>query len=79
METYPPYIQLLLYLAGPAVIAAITGIIYLWRDFTAYKLYIAENYVKQEALKAMQNDMREMKNVLYQIAAKVGVPINNPF
>jgi len=73
-----PYTQLLIYLAGPAIIGLVTALIYLWREFTAYKLYIAENYVKQEAIHGIQRDMREMKGVLYQIAAKVGVPINNP-
>jgi hypothetical protein len=79
LESYPPYIQLLLYLAGPAILGVIAGVLYIWRDFTAYKLYIAENYVKQEAINSIQRDMREMKSVLYQIAAKVGVTINNPF
>lgn len=73
------YVQLLVYLAGPAVIALITVVVYIWRDFTSYKLYVAENYVKQQVLREMQNDMKEMKNVLYQIAAKVGVSINKPF
>lgn len=73
------YLQLLIYLAGPAIIALVTCIWKLWSDFNAFKLYVAENYVKQKVIETLTNDTREMKLILYEIAAKVGVPINRPF
>jgi hypothetical protein len=74
-----PYIQLLLWLAGPAVVALVASNFRLWVLFTNYKLYVAEHYTKKTDLQPLQRDVREMKGLIYQIAAKVGVEIQNPF
>lgn len=73
------YQQLLLYLAGPAIVGLVTAVVFLWREFASYKLHIAENYVKKGDLEEMKRDVRDMKSVVYEIAAKVGVTIQRPF
>lgn len=70
------YVQLLLYLAAPAILGIVGAIIKIWIDFTAYKLHVSENYVKRADLHEIKEDTKEMKSVIYQIAGKVGVPIN---
>lgn len=73
-----PYLNLLVYLAGPAIVGLVTAVVFLWRDLTNLKIHVAENYVKQKALGDLQKDTEEMKSIMYQIAAKVGVPIHRP-
>lgn len=70
------YIQLLIYLAGPAILGMVGAIIKLWRDFTDHKLHVAENYVKKEDMQEIKQDTKEMKGIIYQIAAKIGVSIH---
>lgn len=73
------YQQLLLYLAGPSIIGLVTAIIFLWREITAYKLHVAETYVKKGDLNELKKDVREMKGVIYDVASKLGVSIQRPF
>lgn len=73
------YLQLLIYLAGPAIIALVGCIWKMWSDFNNFKLHVAENYVKQRVLEDVNRTMTEMKALLYEIAAKVGVSVNRPF
>jgi hypothetical protein len=73
------YTQLLIYLAGPAIVGIVGALIKLWRDFVDYKLHVAERYVKKEDIHELTQDTKEMKGVLYQVAAKLGIAINRTF
>lgn len=67
------YVQLLIYLAGPAIIGIVSAIIAQYREFYQFKLHVAENYLKKSDIEELKMDSKEMKKMIYQIAGKVGV------
>jgi hypothetical protein len=67
--------QLLQYLIGAAVVGVVTGLIVLWREFTAYKLYVAENYINSKNGDKIEKEISQIRDALFMIAAKLEVPI----
>ena len=75
MDSYTPYVQLLLALAGPAIVGLVTAVIFLFRELNALKLHIAENYAKQATLVDIQQKVSDTRDIVMEIASKVGVQV----
>jgi hypothetical protein len=72
------YLKLLTYLAGPAIVSMVGAIVTLWRELSRHKLHVAENYLKKTDIEQLQTDVRETRDIVHQIAGKLGVP-TRPF
>lgn len=69
------YTQLLIYLAGPAIVGLVTAVIFLYKDINALRLHIAENYAKQATLTDIQEKVSDTRDIVLEIASKVGVTV----
>lgn len=67
------YTQLLVYLAGPAIVGLVTSVIFLYKEISALKLHIAENYAKQTTLTDIQEKVSDTRDIVVELAAKLGV------
>lgn len=67
--------DLIVYLSGAAIVALVAGFVALSRELSAYKTHVAETYVKTGALDEIKHDVRQLRDAVFQIAAKLEVPI----
>lgn len=67
--------QVLVYLIGSAVVGVVGALWVLWREFSAYQRHVAENYVNAKGVDKMEKDIRELRDAIFMIAAKLEVPI----
>jgi hypothetical protein len=70
-----PFQQLLLYLAGPAIIGQTCWIWALWSSHNNLRLNVAENYIKKDELASVQRELRTLTGLMYKIAGRLGVPV----
>lgn len=71
------YIQLLIYLAPLAIVGIVTWVWLLWTAHHNLKLHIAEHYIKKADLHELKKDIRNLTNLSYRIAGKLGLPLTN--
>jgi hypothetical protein len=71
------YLQLLLYIAPIAIIGLIGWIWALWISHYKHKLHVAENYVKKEATDEIKEELKSLTKMLWRIAGKIGIPVEN--
>lgn len=48
------------------------------QDLADYKLHVAENYLKKEGIVEVKADVKEVRDMVLTIAAKLGVPMKKP-
>lgn len=71
-----PTIQgLITTLTGAAIIGLVTAVITLWREFTAHKLHVAEQYANKELLDEFKGDLKELRYVVWRIAERLEIPV----
>ena len=58
------------------VMAGLIGWVWLlWQDHNKHKLYCAENLLKSGALQDVKDEIHSLRNIVYQIALKMDVPV----
>lgn len=67
--------QVITYLVGAAVVGLVVAVTSLWREFTAYQRHVAETYVNAKGVDKVEKDIRELRDAIFMIAAKLEVPI----
>lgn len=72
------YVQLLIYLAPIAIGGLVACVWGLWNSHHKLKLHIVEYYLKKSDLADIKKEVRNLTHMMYMIAGKLGVPINNP-
>ncbi|ALN79494.1 hypothetical protein [Lysobacter antibioticus] len=69
----------LLAIVVPVLMAVICGLIgwvwLLWQDHNKHKLYCAESMLKTGALQEVKDEIHGLRNIVYQIALKMDVPV----
>lgn len=50
----------------------------LTKELHDFKLHVAENYLKKEGLVEVKAEIKEVRDVVFSIAAKLGVTIKKP-
>lgn len=63
------------YLAGAGVVGLVVWVWALWNSHNQHKLHVAENYIKSEDVDAIRRDLDIVKNVMFEIAGKLGVTV----
>lgn len=58
-----------------AVVGLVVWVWTLWRDYQAFKLKVAEEYLKTSALKEVKDEIHQLRNLMGQIALKLDIPI----
>ncbi len=71
------YVQLLIYLAPPAILGLIAWIWALWISHYKHKLHVAENYVKKDTVDEIKDELRSLTKMLWRIAGKLGIPVES--
>lgn len=72
--------QVIVYLIGAAIVGIVVALITLWREFAAHKLHVAEVYMNSHDVDEIKRDLRELRDIVWKIAAKMEVPtFSEPF
>lgn len=72
--------QVIVYLIGAAIVGIVVALITLWREFAAHKLHVAEVYMNSHDVDEIKRDLRELRDIVWKIAAKMDVPtFSEPF
>jgi len=62
-------------LIGTALIALVTDHFRLRAEVNSFRLHVAEYYLKREGLQEVKDEVKEIRNVVFGIAGKLGVSV----
>jgi hypothetical protein len=65
--------SILVYLIGAAVVGLVAWVASLSKSHAAHKLHVAENYIKKDGIQELQQDVKNLSNLMHEIAGKLGV------
>ena len=70
------YVQLLIYLAAPAIIALIAWVGSQQVAIHNLKLHVAEQYIKKDDVADIKKDLKTMTKMMYRVSGKLGLPMS---
>ena len=80
MSEFSISFQIVLAILTIAVPALVGWVWALWRDHTALKLKVAEEYMHHSSLSEVKEEIKALRDVVYRIALKMDVPVfTEPF
>ena len=62
-------------LIGAAIVGIVTALVALWREFSAHKLHVAEQYANKELLGEFKGDLKELRYIVWRIAERLEIPV----
>ena len=62
-------------LIGAAIAGIVTALVALWREFSAHKLHVAEQYANKELLDEFKGDLKELRYIVWRIAERLEIPV----
>lgn len=62
-------------LIGAAIVGIVTALVALWREFSAHKLHVAEQYANKELLDEFKGDLKELRYIVWRIAERLEIPV----
>lgn len=74
MSEFSISFQIVLALLSIGVPGLVVWVWALWRDHTALKLKVAEEYPKNSTLSEIKNDLHDLRIVVFKIAERLEIP-----